>query len=83
MKPLILALFLLSPILCRANSYDDDEQIRRDAQKLVDEDKRQRDAAKQRADAAEGRNQDDGGGGGVIILVLIGVGVGIWMKYKK
>ena len=83
-KAIVLSLLLLSPVVCSANSYDEDEQLRRDAQKLVDQDQRERDAAKQRADDAERKNQDNsGGGGGGIFLILGGAAFGLWYFNKK
>jgi len=90
MKPLLLALLLLSPFLCHANSYDDDEQLRRDAQRLVDMDKRERAAAKKRADRVERglpaypTHADSGGSSGNIVAGILGAvclfgGVGFWL----
>jgi hypothetical protein len=86
MKPIILALFLLSPLFCYANSYDDDEKIRRAAQQIADEDQRQRDAARQRADDAERANQPSDGGAGNLLCIGLVIGVPavmLFLKYQK
>ena len=91
MKALILSLLIFAPFLCFANSYDDDEAIRRAAQKLVDYDQQQREAARRRADGVDtssqnstAQNNSNGNGGTVFfyIVILAGVGFFIW-KSKK
>src|ERR1017187_5711440 len=77
-------------VFCLANSYDDDEAIRRAAQQAVDFDKQQREAARERADGIDTSSQDNStqnnGGGGVgiyyIIVVLAGVGYYFWDRSK-
>jgi hypothetical protein len=89
MKAFILSLLIFAPLFCLANSYDDDEAIRRAAQKLVDYDEQQREAARRRADGIDTSSQDNNAknadGTGVAIfyfVVLAGVGFYFWKRNK-
>ena len=90
MKALILSLLIFAPFLCLANSYDDDEAIRRAAQKLADYDEQQREAARRRADgidpSSQNSNAQNNGNGGAVfvyIVILAGVGFFIWKRKKE
>ena len=81
-KLIMLVSLLLAPscILANQRAYDRDEQIRRDAQKLADYDKAQRDAAKERYD-----EKSSGQGGqalGTLFCLAVIVGMGVWC-YKQ
>ena len=76
MKLLILALFILAPVLCLANQYDDEEKVRRYLDKADKQEQKERDAARQRADDAENPHDSSVGG-----WLCPGVVVGLFVVY--